>query len=450
MKVVVLGAGDVGLHFIQFCEQEHIDFIVIDKQKQLLEPFKKRGIPVYCKDFHDISFFNKEFFQGVDLFFSVTDSDETNLIACKLVAELGVEYTVCRNKYLEVQGVRGSLETKTGNYHIINPSKLLAREIVRNIETPNSADQFLFFDNYLALIGFHILPSCCLQNKPLYFFTKQFQKYSIIPVGIKRADSFQTFHKSLTPTAGDIMYFLCMRNKIKDLRVILGYYKNKKQNITVVGGGQDCYNLLQSLQHSNFHFNISVIEEDIQKCQRLIENFNDIMVLNLSSLDKQALLDEGLDNTDVFVAVGDSISQNITSCFLASEFSIKNLICSVDYSFYQNLFHHFVFNNIRGVCSHLLTARFLSHLLYGKKILKYFTIQNSNIEFLELLVDYPLLQGYQLIDFSLPKSVFLIAFYREKNIFFQSEDYQFQLGDIILLCLEKQDRDETIRQLKYH
>ena len=449
MKVLILGAGDVGLHFINFCQQEKIDFIVIDKQATQLEPLKKRGIKVLCEDFYNATFLNKKFLKEIDLFFSVTESDETNLIACKLIAELGVNHTVCRNKYLEVQNATQNLETKTGNYNIINPSKLLAREVVRNIETPNSSEQFLFFDDQLTLIGFHILASCKLQGKPLYFFTKQFQKHSIVPMGIQSKDNFTLFRKNLIPVEGDIVYFLCMRNKTKLLRSILGYHKNKKQNISIIGGGENCYNLLAELNKSNFLLNIIVVEENIQKCQKLVANFDNIMVLNLALLDKQGWLDEGLSNTDVLVAIEEDTPQNITSCFLALEFKIKNLICSVDYSFHQNLFYYFASNKIRTVCSHLLTARFLSHLLYSKKIIKYFTIQNSNIEFLELLVDYPPLQGYQLDNFSLPVSVFLIAFYRKKKICFEIEDYHFQLGDIILLCLEKKDRLKTIEKLKF-
>lgn len=449
MKVLILGAGDVGLNFINFCEQEKIDFIVIDKQKNLLEPLKKRGISVFCEDFYSVSFLNKSFLKEIDLFFSVTDSDETNLIACKLAAELGVEHTVCRNKYLEVQSATQSLETKTGNYRIINPSKLLAREITRNIETPNSTEQFLFFDDKLALIGFHILNSCYLQNKPLYLFTKEFQKHFIVPIGIQKRDSFLFFKKSLIPVEGDIVYFLCMKNNIKQLRNILGYHKRKKQNICIMGGGQDCYNLLQELSNSHFHFNIRVIEEDPQKCQHLVKDFDNVMVMNLPILNKQGWLDESLDSADTLVAVGKNIPRNITSCFLATELPIQNLICSVDYSFYQNLFHYFVVNNIRTVCTHLLTARFLSQLLYSKKNLKYFTIQNSSTEFLELLVDYPLLQGHKITDFSLPQSVLFIAFYREKKVYFKVEDYHFQLGDTILFCLEKKDRLQTIKQLKF-
>ena len=450
MKVVILGAGDVGLHFIQFCEQENIDFAVIDRQKHLLEPLSKRGILVFCEDFQNTSFLNKKFFKDTELFFAVTNSDETNLIACKLASEFGVEHTVCRNQYLELREARESLETEYGNYRIVNPSKLLAREIVRNIQTPNSVDQFFFFDNYLTLIGFNVLPSCYLQNQSLCSFAKQFYKESIVPVGIQRKHEFYNFQSTLVPKLGDVIYFFCFKNNIKKLRKILGYHRERKQNIVIAGGGQNCYNLIHALNDSNFRLNIKVVDEDTQQCQHLVENFDNIMVLNFSILDKQSLVSDGIEGADIFVAAGVDTAKNITSCFLASELSIKNLICSVDYSFYQNIFHYFVFNNIRTVCSHLLTARFLSHLLYSKKILKYCTIQNSLVEFLELSVDYPLLQGHKFTDFILPSSVSIMAFYRNKKVFLQVRNYKFQLGDTILLCLATKDREATLKQLKFN
>ena len=448
MKVLVLGAGDVGLHFIRFCEQENIDLAIIDKNKELLEPFKKK-YSVYCEDFHSTTIFTKEFLKDVDLFFSVTDSDETNLIACQLISKLGVEHTVCRHQYLNFKGVAESLNTGVGSYRFINPSVLLANEVLRNIETPNSAEQLLFFNNQLVLIGFHILESCKLESRPFYFYIKQFQKQSIVPVGIYRRDTFFPYKETLTPTIGDIAYFICQKKQIKDLRKILGYYYNKRQNITIAGGGQNSYYLIQAINKSSFNMHLSVVEENKKNCQYLMEKFNNVAVLNFSVTNKKEMLEERLDNTDIFVAINDDSAQNITSCFLAKELAVKNLICATNYGLYRNLSHNFIFHNIRLVCSHLLTARFLSHLLYSKKILKYFTIKNSSTEFLEILIDYPPLQGHRFDEMPFPTSFCFHAFYRNNKIFFAKEDYYFQLGDVILISILKRDRDQVLKQLKF-
>ena len=92
------------------------------------------------------------FFKNTELFFAVTASDETNLIACKTVSEYKVPHIVCRNQHLKLEEAQENLETKLGKYFIVNPSKLLAREITRYIETPNSIEQvFCFFDRFLIL-----------------------------------------------------------------------------------------------------------------------------------------------------------------------------------------------------------------------------------------------------------------------------------------------------------
>ena len=126
-------------------------------------------------------------------FFAVTASDETNLIACKTVSEYKVPHIVCRNQHLKLEEAQENLETKLGKYFIVNPSKLLAREITRYIETPNSIEQFLFFDNSLSVIGFYILDFCKICNQSISSISKKLQKNSIITNKFKGIINFIGF-----------------------------------------------------------------------------------------------------------------------------------------------------------------------------------------------------------------------------------------------------------------
>ena len=122
-------------------KDEHLKVTLIDKSAKALEPFKnKKFITIIQKDFNHTDFFNQSFFKNTELFFAVTASDETNLIASKTVFEYKVPHIVCRNQHLQLE----ETSTKLGNYFIVNPSKLLAREITRHIETPNSIAILVF------------------------------------------------------------------------------------------------------------------------------------------------------------------------------------------------------------------------------------------------------------------------------------------------------------------
>ena len=88
------------------------------------------------------------------------------------------------------------------------------------------------------------------------------------------------------------------------------------------------------------------------------------------------------------------IASNVSSCFLLYDQPLKQLICLVEDASYQSILNFFSEKDIRSVCSHVLTSRFLGHLIYSKKILKYYNIQNTSVEVLELVIDYPGLQGY--------------------------------------------------------
>ena len=354
MKVVVLGAGNVGSHFMEFCEREHLKVTLIDKSTQALEPFKnKRFITTFQEDFNHSELFNQSFFKNTELFFAVTASDETNLIACKTVSEYKVPHIVCRNQHLKLEEAQENLETKLGKYFIVNPSKLLAREITRYIETPNSIEQFLFFDNSLSVIGFYILDFCKICNQSISSISKKLQKNSIITIGIQRDNQFHRIQNMDVLQKGDIVYFFCSEINLKQLRKILGYYKDEKSNIVIAGGGADGYNLAKILNNSRFNFHIKIVEPDIERCRWLAEKFDDIMVLNLSSLDKQGLLDESIEHADVFVALNKDIASNVSSCFLLYDQPLKQLICLVEDASYQSILNFFSEKDIRSVCSHV-------------------------------------------------------------------------------------------------
>ena len=449
MKVVVLGVENVSSHFINLCEEEKFQLALIDSSETLLEPFKNKNfIKTFQEDFHHSNLFNANFFKNTELFFSVTNSDETNLIACKAVSEFGVPQIVCCNRYLELNQAQEILETELGNYRIVNPSKLLAREITRNIETPNSIEQFWFFDNKLCMTGFRLLELCSLNKHTINHIFKDLRKLDIIPVGLQRNSIFYNFTSKFILQEGDYIYFLCSPQKLKQLRKILGYYKNTSNNIIILGGGLDGYNLALALKQSIFNFNLKIIEPDLERCRYLTEKLNDVIVLNLDLLDIQGLLDEGIENTDIFVAASDDNPSNLLSCFLVAKQNIPNLICSVEHTDYISLLNKFSKINIRVVCSNLLTSRLLGYLLYSKQILRYYTIQNTPIEVLELVIDLPALQGYYFKELALPSSVKLQSIYRNKKVIIPDTNYKLHLGDNILITLNKADKKKTLQKLK--
>ena len=136
----------------------------------------------------------------------------------------------------------------------------------------------------------------------------------------------------------------------------MGYYKDEKSNIVIAGGGADGYNLAKILNNSRFNFHIKIVEPDIERCRWLAEKFDDIMVLNLSSLDKQGLLDESIEHADVFVALNKDIASNVSSCFLLYDQPLKQLICLVE----ELLINPYLIlqKDIRSANSHVLTSRF--------------------------------------------------------------------------------------------
>ena len=86
----------------------------------------------------------------------------------------------------------------------------------------------MFFDNSLSVIGFYILDFCKICNQSISSISKKLQKNSIIPIGIQRDNQFHRIQNMDVLQKGDIVYFFCSEINLKQLRKILGYYKDEK------------------------------------------------------------------------------------------------------------------------------------------------------------------------------------------------------------------------------
>ena len=224
MKIVIAGAGEVGFHLIEkLCREDH-EIYVIDTNKEVLEKLKiDFEIQTDNESIINSKFLHKTHLEKTDLFMAITNSDETNMIACKTASEAGAKKTICRIRQIDLNSEKRQFSLKSlGIDWVINPVSLVAEELFNLVLTPNIVDSHEFVAGEITLTGYKMTH----YSKILAHSIRQLDENYLggkFHIGIiQRKDMSIIPDKNETIQQDDIVYFFYRTKYYQLLRKILG------------------------------------------------------------------------------------------------------------------------------------------------------------------------------------------------------------------------------------
>ncbi len=446
MKIVIAGAGEVGFHLIENLSREDQDLLVIDTNADVLEKLKQEyGVKTDHSNIVDSQFLSPTHLESVDLFLAITNSDETNMIACKLASEAGAKQTICRIRQVDLATAREEFSLKSlGIDWVINPVSLVADELVRMVSTPNIIDSHLFLDGSILLTGYRMTEYSRIIGRTVEVLKKEFKRNLFQIAIIQRKNLSFIPQKEDIIKYGDVVYFIYQEKDFVALRRILGYAQkySKTRKIFINGGGNIGLKIAEGLEKANQE--VKLIEHNLSRSYHIAESLQKTLVLNFDGTDRNQLTAEGIDSADYFISVTDSESVNITSCLLACDQGVERTICLVQ----QPELVQIIDQNTpitMGISPRVLTARYLVQFIQGTNVSSYFSLVNSQIEVLEVhLEPQSKCLNIPLKHLTLPENV-LIGMIKRKNTFLLAKGDTFLVaGDIVLLVLHRFDRKQAM------
>lgn len=444
MKVVIAGAGEVGFNLIENLSRENNKILAIDTDEQVLQRLSElNNVATVRHNITDTHLFSESFLKDVDLFFAITNSDETNLIASQMAKEAGVKKTICRAMKISVPFEKTDFSLSAlGVDHIINPIEVVANELYRLIEAPNSVHSHDFFNGQITLIGFHIKEHTRIIGKKISYLNREMsnRRFHIV--------TFQREGRTLLPgdddvvKKNDIINFICPSDKIRELRKELGYNRNKKRRVFINGSGRVGFALAKKLEDSDVK--LKVICRKKQNCFHASDDLRKGLVLHMDGTDTKGLVAEGINGADYFLSVTNDDHVNMVSCMLAGEAGVKYTISLVKQPEYVSMLanHPDVY---LGISPRAVTARYLSRYIHGDQVTSYSSIPGSQLEVLEITVKKGLpCLNVSMKHLNLPDGVRIQLVKRKDNWLFPEESDVLKPGDQIIVILHKMDRAEVL------
>ena len=330
MKIVIGGAGAVGKHLAKLLSKEHQDCTLMDDDGSRLEGLDSdydimtmQGSPTSIKDLEAAGVKN------ADLFVGVTPDESRNMNACIIAHGIGAKKTVARiDNYEYLDPKLKPFFEKLGIDSLIYPEVLAAADIINALKLSWVRQRWDVHGGALVMLGIKLRETCEILNQPIKLLCGPDDPYHI--VALKRGGETIIPGGNDELHNGDLAYFMTTKEYIPYIRKLVGkeHYADVK-NCIIMGGGKATVRVALTVPD---YMNVKIIEQDEKRCEKLnsLLSDTDCMVIHGDGRDLGLLVEEGIRNTQAFVALTDSAEANILACLTAKRLGVRKTIALVE------------------------------------------------------------------------------------------------------------------------
>lgn len=408
MRIIIAGAGEVGVHLAKMLSHEEQNIVLMDKSSKRLEELKNsmevmtsEGDPLLMEDQE------QAFVPGADLFVAVTPDQAINMIACTIAKQVGAKHTIARvnsPEYLDSE--YSDICARLGIDQTIYPEELAAEEIASTTLNPWARQYVTLFNGSVILVGVKIREGAPIIGKYLYELKgsdKEGNKFYHI-VAIKRDLDTIIPKGSTRIEANDLVYFTCTADEIEEVRRLAGKEAPEVKKMVIMGASRVA---LQTIKRIPSHIQIYLIDEDKDKTLRLSQSLPpNVFVFHGDGRDPEIIGEVGLNDAQVFVALTENSETNILACLAAKRFQVYKTIAKEENIDYIPLAYRLDIGTL--INKKLLAAGHIYRMLLGQTMGSIVFLSMVNAEVAELVVGRksPLI-GRSVKDLKLPDNMTL-------------------------------------------
>lgn len=442
MRIVVIGAGEVGWHLAARLSAEQHDVVLIERDPDLGERIQARlDLLVVEGNGASLTTLEKAGVGEADMLLAVTNFDEVNLIACLIAAQFDVALKVARVSNPEYYERRGVLaEGKFGADLLINPEKECAREIVKLFHRAGASDVAEFAGGRIVLLGLPVGPGAPVAGRTLEEIGREIGERHFLTVAIERAGRTLIPNGSSRLEAGDEIYLVSETAHLDEAYGLLGLERQRIRRAMLLGGGRVGLHLARMLEAEGIH--PTIIERGRERCVELAESLDLALVLNGDATDLDLLRQEGIEETDALAAVTNEDETNLLASLLCKHLGARKVITLMKRGEYIPLVSRIGID--AAVSPRLSTANRILQHVRGSHILSMAVMERNRAEAIEFeLVEGSPGLGRPVSSLDLPKGAILGSIQRGGEARIVRGDTVLEAGDRIVVFALPDAIEET-------
>jgi trk system potassium uptake protein TrkA len=337
LKIVILGAGQVGSSVAENLVSEANDITVVDLHADRLKKLQDRfDLRTFVGNAAHPAVLEEAGARDADLILAVTQSDETNMVACKLAATMfNIPTKIARIRSADYLSHPEIFSPE--NFSIdsaICPEQVLTDYIAKLLEFPEALQVLEFADGRVSLVAVRAFHGGPLVGHAVSHLRTHMPQIDTRVAAIFRQDSPIIPEGDTVVEAGDEVFFIADTKNIRGILRELRRMDKPVKRVLIGGGGNIGRRLAKQIENK---YEVKLIEYNKANAERLAAELDSTLVLAGDVSDEELLQEENVGDMDVYCALTNDDENNIMSSLLAKRMGVRKVIALINRSSYVNL-----------------------------------------------------------------------------------------------------------------
>ena len=454
MKIIILGANKIGANLAENLEKEANDITVVDPDSDRLRELKDKldiATTVGQPSFPDV--LANAGAQDADMLIAVTDSDETNLVACQVAFSLfRTPKKICRlraNSYVNSPKLFASEAIPIDV--VISPEEIASHYIKSLLDLPGSLQVLDFAKGLVQLVAVKAEDGGPLINQEIKTLREHMPHVDTRVAAIFRKDRPIIPQGDTVIERDDEVFFIAAKENIRSVMSEMREVDSPYKRIIIAGGGNIGERLAAAIEKK---YRTKILEISLQRCDILAESLNHTTVLHADASHREILLEEGIDSADVFLALTNNDEANIMSSLLAKRLGAGRVMTLISNPSYVDLVQGGEID-IAISPQQATIGSLLTHIRRGD-IVNVHSLRRGAAEAIEVIAhgdkSTSKVVGKTINDIDLPTGTTIGAIVRDDNVLIAHDNIVVETDDHVILFLvdkRKISEVETLFQVGF-
>jgi len=438
LKIIIVGAGEVGFHIASHLALENKDVVIVDKDPEALRRVSDNlDVQVLHGSGSSPIVLEEAGLRSAEIMLAVTNSDEANLVAC-LVANMISPSTrkLARIRNADYDGYHEAFREKAPHIDtIINPDIEVVKTICRMMQVPGAVDVGEFADGRIKFVGILLDAHSVFNGMRLMDLPERLKGPRPLIAAIMRDEELIIPRGQDHLQAGDLVYLITASETLETTLEVFDRQEAPLKRVLIIGGGRIGYRLASILDEQSL--SCKIIEKDSSTCDKLAERLNKAVVLHGDGSDQSLLAEENIGEMDAVVTLTNDEETNILASLLTRRMGIRKCITRISKFSYFPLMTTI---GIERVVSPRLSAinSILQHVRRGK-VLSAMSIKGEQAEIMEAVaMETSAIVGKPLSSVGVPKGALVAVIMRQDDIIIPSGKTVIAPDDRIIIVSRRE------------
>ncbi len=433
MKIVIVGAGEVGFHIASRLAMENKEVVVIDYDPEALKRLSESiDVQTVSGSGSSPAILEEAGIREAEIILAVTDSDEVNLVACLMADTLSpTTKKLARLRGADFDRYHDTFKVNAPHIDtVINPDIEVVRTIERLMSVPGAVDVGEFADGRIKFVGVYLEPGSRLSGVRLSDLPTVLKEDRPLIAALVRDDQLIIPKGDNHLRDGDLVYFISEEKSLFKHLSIFDKHATPVKRVLIVGGGRIGYRLAKTLEDKSL--SCKVIEKRASQCDYLADRLERTVVLHGDGSDQSLLVEENIHDIDLVVTLTGEEETNILTSLLAKRLGARKTITQINKFSYFSLMSAI---GIEQVVSPRLSAinTILQHIRRGK-VLSAISIKGEEGEVMEALaLPTSDIVSKPLKKIAFPKGSMVAGIIRKETIIIPGGDSVIEPEDRIII-----------------